>query len=117
MKFRLKHRLLSWIIFLFAPFVFATQSLKPIQAAGLGDLAGKIVEGPLTIILNLVDDTCYILGAALILTAINKYFVHRRNPQMVPIGTVITYLILGLLTCLLPFTLYLMNVPINLSIL
>jgi hypothetical protein len=113
-KSRLKHLLFSWIIFLSTPFVFAIQ---PIQAAGLGDLAEKVVEGPLTIILNLVDDTCYILGAGLILASISKYFTHRRSPQMVPISTVFVYLILGILTCLLPLTLYLMNVPITLGIL
>lgn len=84
---------------------------------GISALLNELIQGPLMTFLRFVDETCYILGIGLVIAGISKYFTHRRNPQMVPLSTVIVYIILGVTTFLLPFVLYLMNASTNLTFL
>lgn len=100
------------ILFLYNPFVFAAQVSSP----GIGGLAEEVVEGPMTVLLNVMVMICYFVGVLLIVGGVSKYFLHRKSPQMAPLSTVIVYFILGILAILLPLTLRLMSVPINLNI-
>lgn len=76
---------------------------------GLGSVAESMVQGPLTIIMNFIDDACYVAGIIMLLVGFNKYLRYRQNPQETPISTPIVYVILGVAIILLPFVYYLVQ--------
>jgi len=76
---------------------------------GFGAMAGQIVQGPLTIVMNFMNDACYVAGVVLLLVGFNKYLRYRQNPQETPISTPIVYFILGVVVILLPFSYYLVQ--------
>jgi hypothetical protein len=76
---------------------------------GLGSMAESMVQGPLTIIMNFINDACYVAGIIMILVGFNKYLRYRQNPQETPISTPIVYFLLGVAIILLPFVYYLVQ--------
>ena len=79
------------------------------EHTGLGSMAESMVQGPLTIIMNFIDDACYIAGIIMILVGFNKYLRYRQNPQETPISTPIVYFLLGAAVILLPLVYYLVQ--------
>jgi len=76
---------------------------------GFGRMAGQLVRGPMTVLMNFMDDACYVAGVILLLVCFNKYLRYRENPQETPISTPIVYLILGVGVILLPLAYYLVQ--------
>jgi len=68
----------------------------------LGHVAQNLME-PVGILSDFVQTACFIIGISFLFASIIKYKEHRRNPLMVPIGTVVFLLIAGILLILLPF--------------
>ncbi|MGD9108389.1 MAG: hypothetical protein PVI75_04380 [Gammaproteobacteria bacterium] len=102
-------RIINWLravffilIALFCPTMVWAQT-------GLGSMAESMVQGPLTIIMQFIDDACYVAGIILILVGFNKYLRYRQNPQETPISTPIVYFLLGVAIILLPFVYYLVQ--------
>jgi hypothetical protein len=77
---------------------------------GLGGMANQVVQGPLAILWNFMDDACYVAALILFLIGFSKYMHHRRSPQEIPISTPIFYVILAIVMALLPFAYYFTNV-------
>lgn len=71
-------------------------------AASLGDAANNMLASVVEIT-QLGYSMCMILGAVLIGAAYIRYIEHRKNPVQVRFSTVIMFLILGIVTLLLPW--------------
>lgn len=69
---------------------------------GVGQVAQNLME-PVTLFSNALQTVCFIIGGAFLFAALIKYFEHRRNPLMTPIGTVVFLVIAGILLILIPF--------------
>lgn len=93
------------VIALFCPMMVWARD----ETTGLGTMAEHMVQGPLTIIMNFIDDACYVAGIIMILVGFNKYLRYRQNPQETPISTPIVYFVLGVAIILLPFVYYLVQ--------
>lgn len=97
----------SVMLFFFAFPVWAEQASSQRE---LGAMAGQVIEGPMAILYQFMDDACYITGIVLIVIAFGKYMRHRDNPQEVPLSVPIIYLILAICIILLPLTYYLVQI-------
>lgn len=76
----------------------------------IGDAAQNLME-PTAILTKLVLITCYIVGVALLFMAFAQYRIHRQSPKLVPLGTPITLLLLGLLSLGIPAGTHLFGDP------
>jgi hypothetical protein len=97
---------MSYVLLFILPTSVLAQQIKP---GGLGSMAGQVVEGPMSILLNFMDDACYVAGIILLVVGFSKYLRHRENPQEVPLSTPIVYIILAVAVILLPLIYYLVQ--------
>lgn len=72
---------------------------------GLGTVAQNVME-PVTLLSDMIDIACFVIGGAFLFATIIKYVEHRRSPLMVPISTVIFLFLAGLILVCLPFLAY-----------
>lgn len=70
--------------------------------ASFGDVADNLMK-PTELITKVVMVICYIVGVALLLTALAQYKMHRQNPKLVPLSTPVVLVILGVLALLIPY--------------
>ena len=91
------------------PFLYPLSSYAQ-DSEGLGEMADKLVEGPLYGLYGFMKGVCVVVGVSLLIAAFNKYRWYRRNPQEVPISTPIVYVLLGILMIALPFIYYLVDI-------
>ncbi len=68
----------------------------------LGDAAENLM-GPTSIVMKIVDIACYIIGLVFVMMSIAQYRNHRQNPKLVPLGTPITLVILGIILVMIPY--------------
>ncbi len=72
------------------------------KTGSLGDSADSLLNMT-AMVTKLMHIACYIIGVALILGSVAQYKNHRQNPKLVPLGTPITLLILGVIAVLIPY--------------
>lgn len=102
--YQMKKFLACCLVWLFPFSAFAEEG-----PASFGKMAGDMVQGPLTLVMNFMDDACYIAGIVFLLVGFNKYLRYRDNPQETPISTPIVYFVLGAVVVLLPLIYYLVQ--------
>jgi hypothetical protein len=86
-----------WMILLWVPlWAFAA------EPAGIGRVASNLMD-PVDFASDFIYTGCIIIGGSFLMASVIKYVEHRRSPLMVPISTVIFFLIAGLLLLLMPF--------------
>ncbi len=71
-------------------------------SATLGEVADNIFVGA-DFFTKFLWAACILVGIFLLVGFLVNYQAHRNNPKLVPLATVITYLVLGLLTISIPF--------------
>ncbi len=91
------------LIFLIICFVFSGSALAAGagQATSLGQAANN-VNDLLMSLSGIIEAVFYVAGAVVICSAGMKYRIHRQTPQQVPISTVFTELILGIILLCVP---------------
>ncbi len=99
---------------LFNPMMFIWiclySSIACADVEGFGQIAEQLNQGPLFGLEKFLYGVCYVVGAILLINAYNKYNRHRRNPQEVPLSTVIVYVILALVIIGITFVKHLLAV-------
>jgi hypothetical protein len=73
------------------------------SSAGVGDMAENLLV-PTAIVTKLVLIACYVIGFIFVFMAMAQYKIHRQSPKLVPLGTPIILLILGIVALLVPYT-------------
>ena len=68
----------------------------------IGQASDNIFEGA-NLLTRFFWAACIFAGVFLLTAAISNYKEHRNNPKLIPISTVIVYVILGLAAIMVPF--------------
>jgi len=103
------------LILLFVPFVgYAVEDINTnlstnSGSSGIGEVADQFVSGPLEGLKHLMTGLCYIVGVILLIIAIHKFQLYRRNPQEMPLSHAIMYILAAVIIILLPLTYYLVK--------
>lgn len=92
--------LIAILLFLLPLLVFAAQHKAGLP--GIGNVAQNMME-PVSVMADLIDTACFVLGGSFVLASVVKYFEHKRSPLMVPISTVVFLFIVGIVLIGLPF--------------
>jgi len=72
------------------------------DSIGLGNVASNVVNIEMNVH-EILKAVCLVSASALFLSALIKYKKHRSNPIEVPLGTVITNIIIALVLVVLAF--------------
>lgn len=80
----------------------AGTSIAAPPPTGIGGMAQHMLD-PVFLLSDFVSVACFLIGGSFIFASIIKYVEHRRSPLMVPISTVVSLFIGGLLLVGLPF--------------
>ena len=84
-----------WIITIFFPYSHLVASNS------IGEAAGVLLEGT-NLLTKFFWAGCIFCGVFLLTAALSNYREHRNNPKLVPMSTVITYIILGIIVIMIP---------------
>ncbi len=93
------NRLLLLIIF--SLFSVSAMAAGAGYNTSIGD-AARNVNQVLMGVSDILEAIIYIAGVAVLCSSAMKYRIHRQNPQQIPISTVITELVLGIVLLCLP---------------
>lgn len=88
-------RIVWWV---FMPVVAFAQKAP----TGIGEVATNLM-GPVDFVSDFIYTGCIIIGGSFLMASVIKYIEHRRSPLLVPISTVVFFLIAGILLLLMPF--------------
>ena len=91
--------LLLWLLILLQGLI--TTPSYAASGTSLGTMASDVME-PLAILRYMLDAGSVMIGLFLITASFSRYLRHRRNPQESPLGTVIFWLLLGIVLVVLP---------------
>lgn len=76
------------------------------QPSGIGGMAANLMS-PVSVLSDFVSSGCLLLGVSFLFASIVKYIEHKRSPLMVPISTVVFFIIAGIVLIAIPVCSYL----------
>lgn len=71
------------------------------RTEGIGEVADNLMD-PVTVFSGFVSTISIVVGACFLFASLIKYNQHRVNPLAVPISTVVTLFVMGIILFLLP---------------
>lgn len=85
---------------------FPLLALAAKPPSGIGGMAANLMA-PVSVLSDFVSSGCLLLGVSFLFASIVKYIEHKRSPLMVPISTVVFFIIAGIALIAIPVCSYL----------
>lgn len=82
--------------------IFLLVSPLALAESSIGEVAQNLM-GPTSLVTKLVIIACYVIGFIFVFMALAQYKIHRQSPKLVPLGTPLILLFLGIVALLLPY--------------
>jgi len=95
-------KVMAWLMLAYGWTVTAAYAAYNEKPTGIGGMAKNMLD-PVFLLSDFVSAACFLIGGSFLFASIIKYIEHRRSPLMIPISTVVSLLIGGLLLIGLPF--------------